>query len=180
MAPPDFSAETLADRVNCHGLGAWIAALGDHAGAVLRAPLGAGRERVAVPLVRLGVTVTLFRCEEPDLPEDDQVVFHRVAFDPSRGTLPFGLRAEAETMESAKLKLSPDTAGGRTVDRRRGDTRVSYFLPQDARAVELTFGPEMVGLAACQVFRLGGEIAFASLDRRFGPLAGRTPPYRPG
>ena len=48
---------------------------------MLQAPLGAGRQRVDIPIVTLGITVTLFRKVDDALSEEDQVVFHRVFFD---------------------------------------------------------------------------------------------------
>lgn len=168
MSHQDLSSDAIADRVNCYALGAWIDALADNGRVVLRAPLDAGRQRVDIPIVTLGLTVTLFRKVDDALSEEDQVVFHRVSFDPLRAILPFGLDGRAITPDSAKAALGDDTAGGRSADLARGDTRVSYFLPEDARVVQLAFHSSMTGIAELQVFRLGGEIPYQDLIGLFG------------
>lgn len=67
---------------------------------------------------------------------------------------PFGLDPVNETPESARQKLSEDVAGGRAVDRSRGDLRVTHFLDDD-RAVEIRFAPSWVGFDRVWVVRLG-------------------------
>ncbi len=169
MTHHDLSSDAIADRVNCYALGAWIDALAENGGVMLQAPLGAGRQRVDIPIVTLGITVTLFRKVDDALSEEDQVVFHRVFFDPLRAILPFGLDGRTITPDRAKTALGDDTSGGRSADIALGDTRVSYFLPEDARTVQLTFHPSMLGIAEVQVFRLGGEIPYRDVNRLFGP-----------
>ena len=72
------------------------------------------------------------------------------------------------TPDIALTLLSDDTAGGRSIDLARGDTRISYFLPEDARVVELTFNTSLIGVSGCQIFRLGGEIPYCDVTRIFG------------
>ncbi len=165
----DTSANAIADRVNCYAIGDWIDVVADWGGVPLAVPLDLGQEPVQVQLVRVGVSISLFRHADEALSESDQVVFHRVSFDPVRAVLPFGLNGNTTTPDTAKGILSNDFAGGRAADLKRGDTRISFFLPQDARAIELTFHPTMIGISACQVFRLGGEFPYRDIDRLFGP-----------
>lgn len=168
MTSTDFDANALADRVNCYALGSWIDELADRGGVPLRAPLGQGRNKVAIPIVKMGLTVTLFRHAGEELSEQDQIVFYRVAFDPTRARLPFGIDGRSLTPAQAMRIVSNDAAGGRRADFQRGDFRVSHFLPADARVVEVTFQPTLVGISTLTVFRLGGEIPYDTLDRRFG------------
>lgn len=169
MTFQDLSSDAIADRVNCYAMGAWIDALAHNGGVALNVPLSGGRARVDVPIASLGIDVTLFRKADDTLSEADQVVFHRVSFDPLHAVLPFGLDGRSLTPASAKNALGDDTAGGRSADLARGDTRISYFLPEDARVVQLTFDASMTRLTEMQVFRLGGEIPYRDVPRLFGP-----------
>ena len=164
----DLSPNAIADRVNSYHIGDWLDALADHGGVVLRAPLGRGRESVDIPIVKLGLTVTLFRHPDERLSEQDQVVLQQVRFDAARAMLPFGLDAQRITPLQVRDILSDDTAGCRTADLKRGDTRMGFFLPEDARVVGLTFNPSLVGVTSCVVLRLGGEIPYPEISRLFG------------
>ena len=171
MSHHDLSSDTIADRVNCYALGAWINALADNGGVVLQAPLGAGRQRVDVPIITLGLTVTLFRKVDDALSEEDQVVFHRVSFDPLRAILPFGLDGRAITPDGAKAALG--RRHGRGAKRRPSRAAIPaspISCRKMRRVVQLTFHPAMTGIADVQVFRLGGEIPYGDVDLLFGPM----------
>lgn len=167
-SPMDLSPNAIADRVNCCGMGDWLDALADHGGTVLRAPLGRGREMIDIPIVKLGLTVTLFRHPDERLSEQDQVVMQQARFDAARAALPFGLDAHRITPAQARDILSYDTAGCRTADLKRNDTRMTFFLPEDARIVALTFNPSLVGITSCAILRLGGEIPYPEISSFFG------------
>ncbi|MCX8254982.1 protein of unknown function [Beijerinckiaceae bacterium RH AL1] len=117
MTFQDLSSDAIADRVNCYAMGAWIDALAHNGGVALNVPLSGGRARVDVPIASLGIDVTLFRKADDTLSEADQVVFHRVSFDPLHAVLPFGLDGRSLTPASAKTPsvTTPPAAAVRTL-----------------------------------------------------------------
>ena len=144
------TADAIAHRVNCYGIGAWLIALLRSLGAALPSGLAVVRARVPLELPQHGLRFTLYAREGAGQPDwADGLVLERAEFRAGRASLPFGLDVQAETFASAGARLSTDTAGG--------SARASYFLP-DGRVVELTFKPGGAGLASVLVARLGSEM----------------------
>ena len=88
-------------------------------------------------------------------------VLYDVTLDAAKAPLPFGLDPWSETPVSAKTKLSVDTAMGRPVDFRRGNYRVTHFLP-DNRVVIVGFKPNLVGIETVSLKRINEMPDFRS------------------
>ncbi|WP_431257458.1 hypothetical protein ACQ86G_22840 [Roseateles chitinivorans] len=74
-----------------------------------------------------------------------------------RQALPFGLDAHLETPESAKARLDADSLGLGEARLRAGDYRQSFVLDK-ALVLQITWLPELKGIARVTVLRLGTEL----------------------
>jgi hypothetical protein len=162
---PNTVAEQIAARVNCYGIASWagkLAKLLEVAPELLLPQRSAKRH---IPELKGRGMELVFGYPEDDLagPYDPErwalleaqfFVKDRSPYGGWRHRLPLELEPLHETPASAQGKLGKDFAGGTSRDIAKGDTRITYFLP-DARAVELQFAPGMQGLARVGFSRLG-------------------------
>lgn len=147
-------SDELADLVYCTGVAGWLTQLGQW--------LGFGTE-VFPPKDPLrfahfenkekGIKITLhypfWDCAPFCDPQNWTI--HQLDYDAYHARLPFGLDALRETPETAKAKLSDDTAS--FPDR----WTVTHYL-NDARVVAVEFRPDWLGIAAVHMTRLGGAV----------------------
>lgn len=141
-------ADAIYARINCFGLGDWLARCGLTLPVAVLPP--GQRRDCAAP----GLIVTLRAVVSSPGPADlrDALVLERAVFD-GRGAVPLGLDVTGQTRDSARAALSDDCVDGATA----ADRRVSYFMP-GARVVELTFRPGYVGLERIALARLGAPL----------------------
>lgn len=146
------------DRINMHRLGPWLPAFFNWLGQGQPNPDTPPGERVVLVSRERGVTATVFR--RGDRPAGGDVwsdwVLERVMMNATVQPVPFGLNLRAETPDSAVAKLSNDRVFGPIVDPEQGGRQISYFL-DDARVIELTFGPHDAGITRIFAARLGAE-----------------------
>ena len=162
---PQNIAEEIASRVNCYHIADWAEQLAAHLAVAPTLLLPETPALRHVPLLGRKGVVLVFRypqAEQHSRSDPQKWALEDVTFFPQEHvehgrwpySLPWGLDATGESPDSARSKLSNDTAGGDARDIAAGDRRITYFL-SDARAVELTFGPGMRGLERISVSRLG-------------------------
>ena len=146
----------IAERINCYGLADWLRQLAawlnttPH-GLIPVAPV----DRLEIDLPERGLHLIFNHPHAGNtaIADFDRWVLEQAIFYPS-AALPFGLDAQVETSASAQAKLGDDSAGGSPRNIAAGDRRISCFL-DDARVVELSFGPQMTGLTRVWLVRLG-------------------------
>lgn len=80
---------------------------------------------------------------------------HQLDFDAASAPLPFDLDKTRETPETARAKLSDDTA-----DFLADRNTVTHFL-DDGRAVAVEFDATLVGIKAVHMTRIGGAVRLA-------------------
>ena len=151
-------------RVNCYGIGRWLEAFAFGLGVTLPDVGLSPGVRLVTPRSS-GVALTLYRLPDPwpaTADPRDRIVLERVEFTPPTA-LPLGLDAATETPDSARLKLSSDTAGGSVADLATGDTRISFFMPA-ARGIELSFDTNLVGFGRVVLARLGIALDWRKAD----------------
>ena len=136
------TADAIAARVNCYGIGEWMKALFHQLDE--NVPESLANERVTVEMPRHGLSLVLYRRDAIGGPNG--IVLDRAQFDGRPCSLPFALDATTTTPAIARTKLSTDTV--------RSGQRTSYFL-DDGRVVELTFQPNDRGITRVLVARLG-------------------------
>lgn len=166
-------AQEIAERINCHGIGAWLAELAHGLDVPLPALLPEPpltQHASSVPSRGLHLVLTHPHAGHVDVgdPERWELTEATFFFLPGeagvwRDALPFNLDAQTETPASAQAKLGDDTSGLSPRALVQGDRRMSYFL-DDARVVELTFRADMVGLERLHIVRLGSAQDYADVS----------------
>lgn len=145
-----------AQRIGCCGLAEWLPDFAVWAGLMpAKCPPSGLAGKVEYASVSHGLKMTLlYPFAERAASADPQAwVLYDLEIDASRLPLPFGLNVSAETPQSAKRKLSADTAFGRSVDFRDGNYRVVHYLP-DGRVVGVGFRPTLAGIESLHLQRI--------------------------
>lgn len=145
-----------AQRIGCCGLAEWLLEFASWAELTpTECPPSGLAKKVDYASLSRGLKMTLlYPFAERAASADPQAwVLYDLEIDASRLPLPFGLNVSAETPQSAKRKLSADTAFGRSVDFRDGNYRVVHYLP-DGRVVGVGFRPTLAGIESLHLQRI--------------------------
>ncbi len=151
MALTSATMDEIIERVNCYGVGTWLAlVLADiglaapaHGGSFVTLPRSAGL------LLKIEFLESALQSSDPadafyiSLAEGNELV-----------PPPRGLERTDETIDTARAKLSPSIVGGSPSELAAGDRRVSYFMA-GGRVVELRFNSSLVGFDRILIARLG-------------------------
>ena len=151
-------SDELADLVYCTGVASWLAQLGPWLGFDADTFPPKNPLRFAeFESQEKGIKIVLHYpfWERGSFCEPQNWTIHQLDYDAYHAPLPFGLDALRETPQSARAKLSEDTAS--FPDR----WTVTHYL-NDARVVAVEFRRGWVGIAAVHMTRLGGAVPYES------------------
>lgn len=143
--------DELFRRIGSYGIGNWLEDLLGRAGHGLPASLQPGNELRTVRIS--GFVLTLGRIATPLPDPRDEIVLLRAEGDRS-APMPFRLKTDFETDESAMQKLSDNVAGVGASEPDAADRRVSFFM-NGGGVVELRFNEKMQGFDRILMARLG-------------------------